>query len=111
MSVPPLDAGRLLARVREEEGVTQARLAGRLGTTQSAIARLERAGTNPRLRSVERALAAMGRQLELSAPRLASLDEAQIRKHLRMTPTQRAAAHDSAYRNTRELVRSARRVS
>ena len=105
------EVGRLLARVRREQGVTQARLARRLGTTQSAIARLERSGTNPRLSSVERALAAMGRRLELSAPPLAQHDEAQIRKHLRMTPAERAAAHDTAYRNTRDLARNARRVA
>ena len=53
----------------------------------------------------------MGRRLELSAPPLAPHDEAQIRKHLRMTPAERAAAHATAYRNTRDLAGNARRVA
>jgi transcriptional regulator with XRE-family HTH domain len=100
--------GPLVAQVRRERKVTQASLARRLGTTQSAIARLESENSNPRLASVARALAALGHELQLSARPSAQLDEEQLARHLQMTPAERAAHHDAAYRNTRELVMAAR---
>jgi transcriptional regulator with XRE-family HTH domain len=87
-------------------------LGRRLGTTQTAIARLERSGSNPTLATLERALRATGHDLELAVTPTgaAKLDEEQLRRHLRMTPTERARAHDAAYRNTRELLRSVRKI-
>jgi transcriptional regulator with XRE-family HTH domain len=101
----------LIRTARHEAGLTQADLASRLGTTQSAIARLERPGSNPTVATLESALAAAGRRLDLSAhAALPEVDEGQILRHLRMTPTERIRAHDAAHRNVAALVRKARRV-
>ena len=101
----------LLKRIRTEAGLTQAELARRLGTTQTAIARLERWDANPRMGTLERAVRAMGHRLEVRAvPAPADVDEDQIAAHLRMTPAERAQAHDAAYGNLARSARAARRV-
>ena len=101
----------LIRDARNRSGLTQAELARRVGTTQTAIARLERPGSNPRLATLQRTLLATGHGLEIGLRKSAAgLDEAQIARHLALTPAERARAHDVAYRETRELVRGARRV-
>ena len=44
----------LVYRLRTEAGLTQAELAERMGTTQSAIARMEGGGTRPTLETLEK---------------------------------------------------------
>jgi transcriptional regulator with XRE-family HTH domain len=101
----------LIRGARSAAGLTQAALAERAGTTQTAIARLERPGANPRVDTLHRVLTAAGHRLELGAVEgIPNEDETLIATHLRMTPAERAAYHDSGYRNLREVVRSARRV-
>ena len=46
----------LVFRLRTDAGLTQAELAGRMGTTQSAIARIENGGTRPTLERLARAV-------------------------------------------------------
>ncbi len=83
----------------------------RAGTTQTAISRLERPGSNPRIATLERVLQAAGHRLTVqAAPGLPDVDEAQIEQHLRMTPAERAAAHRRAYGKVHALTRKARRV-
>lgn len=53
----------IVYRVRTEAGLTQAELAERMGTTQSAIARMEGGGTRPSLDTLERLAAAVGQEL------------------------------------------------
>ena len=53
----------LVYRVRTEAGLTQAELAERMGTTQSAIARMEGGGTRPTLETLEKLAAAVGGEL------------------------------------------------
>jgi transcriptional regulator with XRE-family HTH domain len=102
-------AGILIRRAREAAGLTQADLADRMGTTQSSVARLERAAANPTLETLESALQAAGHRLDLKAvPANDDVDEAQIRRHLAMTPAERVAAHAAAYRNTRSFLGRAR---
>jgi predicted nucleotidyltransferase/DNA-binding XRE family transcriptional regulator len=60
------DAGALLARVRQEAGLTQAELARRAGTSQSMIARYETGAASPTVRTLERLLCAAGQKLVLS---------------------------------------------
>jgi len=53
----------LVYRLRTEAGLTQAELAHRMGTTQSAIARMEAGGTRPTLETLERLATAIGQEL------------------------------------------------
>jgi transcriptional regulator with XRE-family HTH domain len=101
----------LIRDARTKAGLTQSALALRAGTTQAAIARLERPGANPRFSTLQQVLAAAGRRLEVTASdRLPENDETLIATHMRMTPAERAAYHDSGYRNLRKLVQDARRL-
>lgn len=53
----------MVYRLRTEAGVTQAELADRMGTTQSAIARMEGGGARPTLETLEKLAAAVGGEL------------------------------------------------
>lgn len=53
----------ILFRVRTEAGLTQAELAERMGTTQSAVAWIEGGGTRPSLETLEKLAAAVGQGL------------------------------------------------
>jgi len=53
----------LVHRLRSEAGLTQAELAKRMGTTQSAIARMEGGGVRPTLDTLEKLAAAVGQEL------------------------------------------------
>jgi transcriptional regulator with XRE-family HTH domain len=53
----------LVYRLRTDAGLTQAELAQRMGTTQSAIARTEGGGTRPTLETLEKVASAVGAEL------------------------------------------------
>ena len=53
----------LVFRLRADAGLTQAELAERMGTTQSAIARMEGGGARPTLETLERVASAVGQEL------------------------------------------------
>lgn len=53
----------LVYRLRKEAGLTQAELAERMGTTQSAVARMEGGGTRPTLETLEKLAVAVGQEL------------------------------------------------
>lgn len=55
------DLAQLVYDLRQQSGLTQAALAERMGTTQSAIARLEGGGTNPTVELLHR----LGNALEV----------------------------------------------
>jgi transcriptional regulator with XRE-family HTH domain len=96
--------GRLIRALRHEAGITQQQLAGRMGTTQSAIAALERGDSNPTIRTVADALDALGHQLVLSAtPKPAGADESLIRRQLELTPAQRLEGLEAMARQARVL--------
>lgn len=96
--------GPLIRSARRNAGLSQAALAARLGTTQSAIARLESEGANPRVETLARALAACEQRLELrAAPRRASIDETLVRQKLRLAPGERIQVFERAYSNLRAL--------
>jgi transcriptional regulator with XRE-family HTH domain len=102
---------QLVTRARRAEGLTQEELARRMGTTQSAIARLEAGQSNPTVATVEKALRACGHTLQPQAKMFRdSVDESLIRASLRMTPAQRLRSHQSARKNTINLVRTAHPV-
>ena len=79
--------GPLLADARRRAGLTQAELAGRLGISQSAVAKLEREEANPTVRTLERALRATGHRIEARV--LPNIDESLIRADLALTPAER----------------------
>ncbi|MGH8929465.1 MAG: helix-turn-helix domain-containing protein [Egibacteraceae bacterium] len=63
------ELGQLIYDLRTEAGLTQAELAERMGTTQSAISRLEEGGGGaPKLDTLVRLAAALGRGLRISFP-------------------------------------------
>jgi len=53
----------LVYTLRTEAGLTQAQLAERMSTTQSAIARMEGGGVRPSLETLERLAVAVGQEL------------------------------------------------
>lgn len=60
-----MDAGKLIRQRRVANGLTQAQLALRAGSTQAAISRLERGELSPTIETVERLLSVMGEEAEL----------------------------------------------
>ncbi|HUG86770.1 MAG TPA: helix-turn-helix transcriptional regulator [Euzebya sp.] len=60
------DLGQLVHDLRTAGGLTQAQLAARMRTTQSAIARLEGGGTNPTVEVLQRLGDALGVGLSLT---------------------------------------------
>jgi transcriptional regulator with XRE-family HTH domain len=102
--------GSLIRDARRSAGLSQASLASRLGTTQSAIARLERDASSPRVETVERALRACGQRLELGAqPAQSSIDERLVASMLRMPPGERIKTFERSYANVREFALAAAR--
>jgi transcriptional regulator with XRE-family HTH domain len=103
-----MNAGELIRKSRQKADLTQAELARRLGTTQSAVARLESSRSNPRIDTLERALLAAGQSLTLRSRRpKSSVDETLIARQLRLTPEERLRSFEASYRDVRELAGSA----
>jgi transcriptional regulator with XRE-family HTH domain len=99
-----MSTGALIRETREAEGLTQAALARRLGITQPSVARLEAAGDEVSVATLQRALNAMGRALELRViARPSSVDETLLHETLRMTPDERLARFESWYQGIREI--------
>jgi transcriptional regulator with XRE-family HTH domain len=108
--VATISASELLRSTRRAAGLTQAELARDLGTTQGAVARLERRGANPRIATLDRALQATGHRLELRAsPRRSSVDDTLIARQLRLTPAERLQAFQTARRKLAPLAGAATR--
>jgi transcriptional regulator with XRE-family HTH domain len=53
-----------LVRARQESELSQTQIAARMGTSQSAVARLESGGLDARLSTLERYAAALGRTVD-----------------------------------------------
>lgn len=69
----------LLLKARREAGLTQSELAARAGTSQPAVARYETETAIPTIPTLERLLAACGRQLRVSSSRSISTPPSSIR--------------------------------
>ena len=54
-----------LAKKRRELGLSQTEVAARMGTSQSAVARLESGDADVRISTLERYVAALGHRLDL----------------------------------------------
>jgi transcriptional regulator with XRE-family HTH domain len=104
-----MSPGALIRETREAEGLTQAALARRLGITQPSVARLEAAGDEVSVATLQRALNAMGRALELRVvARPSSVDETLLYRTLAMTPDERLRSFEQSYANVREFALEAR---
>ena len=80
----------LLREARARSGITQKQLAARMGTSQSAIAALERADANPTIATLHDAFDALGLELQVSTThKVRNVDESLIRRQLALTPTER----------------------
>jgi transcriptional regulator with XRE-family HTH domain len=77
--------GWKLARERRSAGLSQAEVAARMGTTQSAISRLEAGRVVPSIDAIERFALALGRPISLTFgdAKSPALSRAQRRKRLR----------------------------
>lgn len=95
---------RLLRGARRSAGLTQADLARRLGISQAAVAKLERAGANPTVETLDRVLSATGHRLTLDAPaHRPGVDESLIRRQLELTPAQRIHGIEAMYSQMQAL--------
>lgn len=65
-----MDVGRVLRERRVANGLSQARLARRAGTTQAAISRIERGAVSPTTATLDRLLSVMGEELEVVVRRM-----------------------------------------
>lgn len=101
-----LEPSGLIRRSRLAAGLTQAELARRLGTTQSAVSRLEQGHEEPRLARLASILAACGVRASLTLHPDDGVDRAQIRQQLALTPAERLAS----VANVSRFLAAARRV-
>jgi transcriptional regulator with XRE-family HTH domain len=107
--------GSLIRETRKAEGLTQAALARRLGITQPAIARLEAAGDEVTVATLQRALNAMGRALVLQVvERPSSVDETLLHGRVGQPPGKLIEQFERDYANVQAFVndvRASRRVA
>lgn len=105
-----MHVGTFIRSFRLSAGLTQAQLARRMGTTQSAIARLEGRAANPTVSHLERALRAAGQRLELrSVAAEPSVDETLLRRNIALPPSERIRQFEAAYGSAREIARAGAR--
>lgn len=99
-----MSTGSLIREARKAEGLTQAALARRLGITQPSVARLEAAGDEVTVATLQRALNAMGRALALQVvDQKSSIDETLLHSTLRLTPDQRLQRFKQWYDNMQAI--------
>lgn len=85
-----LTPGRLLKEARRRRGVSQARLAIRASTTQSAISRIESDRVSPSVETLRELLHLLGEDLVLeTAERDYGIDKTQVRERFKLTPAER----------------------
>lgn len=85
-----MNPGELIRMVRTQRGLSQAALALRAGTTQTAISRLESGGRSPTIETLRGLLLVMGEDLELDAkPLRGEFDPAHLRAERALTAAQR----------------------
>jgi transcriptional regulator with XRE-family HTH domain len=82
--------GQLLREARKRHGVSQASLAVRAGTTQSAISRIERDRVSPTVETLRGLLHLLGEGLVLGAEAVDSgIDRSMFHQRFELTPTER----------------------
>lgn len=83
----------LLREARRKAGLTQRELAARAGTSQSAVARYERARSIPDIETLQRLLEACGYELRWSLEPLDPVQTRQIREAIARPPRARLEAN------------------
>ena len=83
-----MNVSSVIQKTRQRAGLTQADLAQRVGTTQSAISRLENGRVRPSLETIERLAKACGATLELRL-RTSKAPTAEFESNLSLTPAGR----------------------
>ena len=102
-----MKGNHLVREARRRAGLTQAELAARAGTTQSAIARLERGATTPTLETISNLVRAAGFDLTIRiAPSDDDHDWSLLQQNLRLSPTQRVQKSKKALQFVSELRRA-----
>ena len=99
-----------MREARRRAGLTQAELADRAGTTQSAIARLEAARTSPSFDLVLRLVRACGYRIDVSLDPYDDSDLAQAEALLARPVEQRLAHLTDVVAKMNKLRRGARRA-
>jgi transcriptional regulator with XRE-family HTH domain len=85
-----MSSGQVLREARARHGVSQAELAVRAGTTQSAISRIERDHVSPSVETLRELLFLLGEDLEIvSRARDWGIDRTLVDERLALTPAQR----------------------
>lgn len=101
----------LIRQTRLSRGLTQRELADRLNTTQSAVARLERPGGSPTVKTLERVMAALDKSLVVDVvDHKPQVDETLIAANLRLSPSDRLDRFAGSYDDLRRTVESIRFV-
>lgn len=104
--------GQLLRDARRRNRVSQARLAIRAGTTQSAISRIEQDHVSPTVETLAGLLHVLGEDLALDAhERDSGVDRSMIRERFELSPEERVeygrAFTDQLIKARREMTRAA----
>ncbi|MEP7000067.1 MAG: helix-turn-helix transcriptional regulator [bacterium] len=116
------DVHRLVHEARQQAYLTQRELAERLGTSQSAIAKLEQGATNPTVNTLARCAAAAGFELRIELVPLPApdpvvarykqdVDRTLLRANLGKTVDERLRTLAEWQVASRELQRAARAVT
>ena len=84
-----MSGSEIVKMVRLRAGLTQAEVASRCGTTQSAIARIERGGSEPSITRVESIARACGFDVNFSITAIDTNEEETFRRNLLLSPEQR----------------------
>jgi transcriptional regulator with XRE-family HTH domain len=104
-----ISPGDIVKQARAAAGLSQTELADRMGTTQSAVARLESRRSNPRVETLDRAVASTGQRVTVSVEPGFGLDETLIASALRIEPRDRLRRFASSYASARRLSEVARK--
>jgi transcriptional regulator with XRE-family HTH domain len=103
------EVSAIVKQARLAAGLTQSGLARRLGSSQAAVAKLERPGANPTIRTLERVMGAVGMRLDVRpVEHRSSVDETLIASYLRLTPAERLRAFQSSHESLARLRTAAR---
>ena len=103
--------GELIREVRARHGISQQRLARRVGTQQSAISRLEADKISPSVETLDLILRAMGERLQLTPQPLGhGYDPAHLRATRARSPEERLALGISWNRMAGRLAEAGRRA-